>query len=314
MDQYRLSIIIPHYNIPDLLEKLLESIPNRNDVQIIVVDDHSDENIDLLNSVIHKYRDRNLEWYSGSNEKHSTGLCRNVGLDHATGKWILFADADDYFVDGWFERLQPYFDSDYDLVQFVPTSLNLDTGEQDTRHQMYVDKVLPYIKQPTHDNELIAKYDIASVCLKLHRRSFLVKNQLRFIDNFAEDIVFSAQCAVQCEKFTCTDAVVYCITRRGGSKTSQIDREKYDDRVKAKILRLALLYQHLSEEDILVLNLETAGIQTLYSAFADKMGVRKVMQYRTLMKEKNVPIFNWKYMNPLILAGKFLRSLSGRLR
>lgn len=313
MNQYRLSIIIPHYNIPDLLEKLLDSIPNRDDIQIIVVDDNSDERVDQLNTVIKRNQDRNLELYFGSDKKHGTGLCRNVGLDHAEGQWVLFADADDFFVDGWFEKLQNFFDSDFDLVQFVPTSLNLDTGEQDTRHQMYVDKVMPYVKHPTHETELIARYDIASVCLKLFRRAFLVKNQLRFIDNFAEDIVFSAQCAVKCEKFGCTDAVVYCITRRDGSKTSQIDRKKYDDRVKAKILRLGLLYQHLSEKDIMTLNLENAGLQTLYSAIADKMGIHKVIEYRALLKKEKVSIFNGKYMNPFILAGKLLRSMSGRL-
>ena len=37
------SIIIPHKNTPDLLRKCLDSIPHRDDVQIIVVDDNSDE-------------------------------------------------------------------------------------------------------------------------------------------------------------------------------------------------------------------------------------------------------------------------------
>lgn len=36
------SIIIPHKNIPTLLRRCLDSIPKRNDVQIIVVDDNSD--------------------------------------------------------------------------------------------------------------------------------------------------------------------------------------------------------------------------------------------------------------------------------
>ena len=39
------SIIIPHKNIPNLLQRCLDSIPNREDVQIIVVDDNSDPNI-----------------------------------------------------------------------------------------------------------------------------------------------------------------------------------------------------------------------------------------------------------------------------
>jgi len=37
------SIIIPHKNTPDLLQKCIDSIPHREDVQIIVVDDNSDE-------------------------------------------------------------------------------------------------------------------------------------------------------------------------------------------------------------------------------------------------------------------------------
>ena len=37
------TIIIPHHNIPNLLRRCLHSIPLRDDVQIIVVDDCSDE-------------------------------------------------------------------------------------------------------------------------------------------------------------------------------------------------------------------------------------------------------------------------------
>ena len=35
------TIIIPHKNIPHLLERLIKSIPVRDDLEIIVVDDHS---------------------------------------------------------------------------------------------------------------------------------------------------------------------------------------------------------------------------------------------------------------------------------
>ena len=38
------SIIIPHKNSPELLDRCLKSIPERNDIEIIVVDDCSDEN------------------------------------------------------------------------------------------------------------------------------------------------------------------------------------------------------------------------------------------------------------------------------
>lgn len=39
------SIIIPHKNIPHLLQRCLDSIPQRKDVQIIIIDDDSSPEI-----------------------------------------------------------------------------------------------------------------------------------------------------------------------------------------------------------------------------------------------------------------------------
>ena len=41
MDKPLFSIIIPHYDIPDLLMRCLKSIPVSEDIQVIVVDDYS---------------------------------------------------------------------------------------------------------------------------------------------------------------------------------------------------------------------------------------------------------------------------------
>ena len=84
-NEYQLTIIIPHHNIPDLLRKLLASIPKRNSIQIIVVDDHYTEYVDQLNAVIQSADDRNLEFYHNDAARNSPGTCRNIGLDHARG-------------------------------------------------------------------------------------------------------------------------------------------------------------------------------------------------------------------------------------
>lgn len=91
------SIIIPHRNIPHLLQRCLDSIPRRDDIQIIIVDDNSDVSI------------VNFDQFPGMGEKgvdiiftkegKGAGYARNVGLKYAKGKWLLFADADDYFTD-----------------------------------------------------------------------------------------------------------------------------------------------------------------------------------------------------------------------
>ena len=40
-----ISIIIPHYNTPSLLKRCIDSIPIREDIEVIIVDDNSDSNI-----------------------------------------------------------------------------------------------------------------------------------------------------------------------------------------------------------------------------------------------------------------------------
>lgn len=89
------SIIIPHKNIPDLLRRCLDSIPQRPDIQIIVVDDNSCS--DKVDFAHFPGREREGVEIVYTREGLGAGYARNVGLRHAKGRWLLFADADDYF-------------------------------------------------------------------------------------------------------------------------------------------------------------------------------------------------------------------------
>lgn len=107
------SFIIPHHNCPLLLNRLLGTIPVRDDIEIIVVDDNSD-----CDKKPYNLRDGvkliNLE----ANESKGAGHARNVGLDVATGKWLLFADSDDYYLEGFISDLDQYVDSNADIILF----------------------------------------------------------------------------------------------------------------------------------------------------------------------------------------------------
>lgn len=90
------SIIIPHHEIPDLRQRCLDSIPDVPEVQIIVVDDNnSPQKVDFIK-------------FPGLERQHTqcifakdggdAGHARNVGLKHADGQWLVFADSDDFFL------------------------------------------------------------------------------------------------------------------------------------------------------------------------------------------------------------------------
>lgn len=89
------SIIIPHYNIPDLLRRSLASVPRREDVQIIVIDDCSNEQ--ALAELREIEKDFPYVQFLYSEQNKTAGHARNVGLEYANGDYIMFADADDFF-------------------------------------------------------------------------------------------------------------------------------------------------------------------------------------------------------------------------
>ncbi len=107
------SIIIPHKNSPELLERCLNSIPARKDIEIIVVDDCSDESRRPQTK-----RDDVKVIYLTKEQTKGAGRARNIGLEKAAGKWLLFADCDDYYINNVFDRLDKFKDTEYDIVFF----------------------------------------------------------------------------------------------------------------------------------------------------------------------------------------------------
>lgn len=107
------SFIIPHKNCPELLKRCVDSIPIRDDVQVIVVDDNSDA--DKKPAI-----DRTDVEVVLLDAEHSKGAgrARNVGLELAKGTWLLFPDSDDYYKEGFLEELDKYAAKEVDVVYF----------------------------------------------------------------------------------------------------------------------------------------------------------------------------------------------------
>lgn len=88
-NEYKLTIGIPVYNYEGI-GKAIESIPKRDDIEIIVVNDGSTDNTlsnlkDYDNIKVISYKDNK-----------GTGYARNKILDNAKGEYIMMLDADDY--------------------------------------------------------------------------------------------------------------------------------------------------------------------------------------------------------------------------
>ena len=89
-----LSIIIPNYNSEKWINKCLDSILKQlyNDYEIIIVDDMSSDNSVEL---IKQYKDSRIKLIE-LNKKAYNGGTRNIGVENASGEYILFLDCDDW--------------------------------------------------------------------------------------------------------------------------------------------------------------------------------------------------------------------------
>ena len=89
------SVIIPIYNVEKYLQRCIESICNQSyqNTEIILVDDGStDQSLKLCNEFANK--DNRILLIHKANGGLSDA--RNVGMEHAHGKYIMFVDSDDY--------------------------------------------------------------------------------------------------------------------------------------------------------------------------------------------------------------------------
>lgn len=168
------SFIIPHKNTPILLNRCLDSIPQRDDVEIVVVDDNSDQSM-----LPYVKRDDVRILFLSKEESNGAGYARNVGLSHVSGDWIVFSDADDFFVPGFLDHLDKYLNSDYDVVYHPAVSVDSQTLEAIPRllstHNMFFEK---YNGDKYSTDQI--KYRLHSPWWKMVKREFIDSFGIQF--------------------------------------------------------------------------------------------------------------------------------------
>lgn len=130
-----LTIIVPAYNEQSRICTALDSIPRRDDLEVIVIDDGSTD--DTLNTVL-QYREANPELRMviiSLAENKGLGNAKNVGYTNATGDYINQLDCDDYlYTDAYKQVLR-----ELDGTDMVYMDLQIDSGDiwsvnEETKH------------------------------------------------------------------------------------------------------------------------------------------------------------------------------------
>src|SRR5574344_607096 len=221
-----ISIIIPHKNSAELLTRCLESIPVSDNKEIIIVDDNSDKYaLDFDHFTGKKRRDTKIIY---TKEGKGAGYARNVGMSIASGEWVIFADADDYFATDAFDVFDKYTKTDNDLIFFGVRSVMSKNLMIPSRRTDYYQKLM---NEP--DINMI-RYKLNVPWGKMIRRKVIADNDLKFNETMvANDAYFSCLLSIKAQKVEKDLHIVYYCTEsdstlkmRHQSKSDRITRFK----------------------------------------------------------------------------------------
>lgn len=207
-DDVLLSIIIPVYNVEKYLEKCLKSVFRNLPIktEVIIINDGSPDNSE---EIIKKYAKKYKEIKYIKKDNGGLSSVKNVGLQEATGKYIIFLDSDDYVSSNMYNTmLKKIIDTDADLVycDVLMVYENNTTRYVKMQNANYNEPLLQIL-----DNNLMAASWNKMVKRKLY-------NNLKFPEGLNnEDVAISPQLFLKAKKIEYIPSPFYKYVQRSGS-------------------------------------------------------------------------------------------------
>ena len=271
MENMKLSIIVPIYNVAPYLRKCVDSLlaQDISDYEIILVDDGSTDNSGAIADEI--LREAIGNWQLAIGDKNSkaaphastpytihhtpsirvihqanAGLsaARNAGIAAAQGDYILFVDSDDYLQPNTLGTLLEQAERDnLDVLRFCYQNVKEDgkvfEPNKDTTN--YNDYSAEPMDGLTFQNERMGNQ---CYVVQFLVNSEIVKQELFTPGIYFEDVDWTPRMLLRAERVASTDLVVYNYLWREGSitRTNNIDkiRKKLED--KLYIISKLLIY------------------------------------------------------------------------
>ena len=194
-----ISVIVPVYNVEKYLLQCIESILAHSftDVELLLIDDGSP---DCCGEICEEYAKRDNRIRVFHQENRGVSAARNVGLENAKGKFIVFVDSDDYVLPGYLQDLYA------DACMYPGTGLIIHGIKRiDCHHKELGDLLLPDICLSTVQMEkAFVEYKIAEMGYpygKIYNKSVLDAYHIRFNEeiHYREDLLLMYHYMLHCD-------------------------------------------------------------------------------------------------------------------
>lgn len=182
MKMPELSVVIPIYNAEEHLEQCLESLVSQTlkEIEILCVDDGS---TDGSAAILSDYAQRDNRFIVLRQQNRGAGVARNKGLEVARGEYVIFLDADDFFAPDLMEKMYAQaVCSEADIVICNGRAYSTSSGQYKNvanyLRTSLVKGIPVFSRRDIPDHILTVTNSVP--WNKLFRRSFLLREQLRF--------------------------------------------------------------------------------------------------------------------------------------
>ena len=215
-----LSIVIPIFNAERYIEECLCSILNEIDMQteVLLFDDGSSDN---SYEIINRYAGINKQIKSYHHENRGVSYTRNRGIAKATGKYIMFVDADDKLKKGWYTTVLSGCESGKDIVYF---------GKQIGFTPLNTIPKTEIIKNIFCVPDKVNLGNLSSPWSKLYRRDFIRENGISFDEALinGEDLLFNLEAILKTNAFGIESAQFYQYRIWQGSSSKKFNDKFFD--------------------------------------------------------------------------------------
>lgn len=297
----KLSVVIPIYNVEKYIKKcvysLLDNDLSLSDFEIIIVDDESPDSSLLIAQEISKTVP-NIKIISQKNK--GLGGARNTGIKCAQGDYLLFLDSDDWYLHNTLKKIISFVDNnDVEILEFAAQGITSDGNVAYHISNTTKNQVLSGV---TYYNQI--RY-MNSACNKLYKRSFILENDLFFLEKiYIEDFEFNTRAFLKAKKVMAIDFLVAQFLQSNDSITRNNDESKKDKVVNdfvhiIQITRDLYLQEKSKNNDIIIESYFEERLSFLvatlfYQLIKYKVSFDKIQKIKNELVDKKLFFVNHK--------------------
>ena len=235
-----ISIIIPVYNAEKTIERCVQSVINQSysNIEIILVNDGS---LDKSLYLCERLASIDIRVKIINSENNGVSNARNLGINAALGKYIMFVDSDDYVDEKWCETLILNLSLENELVVSNIYCVDYDNGE------IYVENNLKCsnYKLLVTDFYKVFKWKLLNQPYnKIYSTYIIKKYNIKFSEDLSlgEDLLFNLEYLKYCDRITIINSnLYYYIKGKEDSLCNRYYNNLYEIQTKLYLKMRALL-------------------------------------------------------------------------